>query len=326
MTLIKRILTFAALAALLLFPVWVYLNAQALSDWVALRDYTPSAPVKSLAAQDTMTNYATHIFYVNHPNLESDASQFRTDCGENEQTIVLGCYHSSQAGIFVYNVTEARLAGVQQVTAAHEMLHAAYDRLGSKDKSTINSQLMDYYNNHLTDQRVKDTIDAYRQTEPKDLVDEMHSIFGTEVAVLPAPLESYYAKYFTSRHAVTDFAAAYENEFTSREAQIKIYDAQLASLKSLIQTQENSLQAQTIKIDSDRNRLDSQKSNGQIVQYNAGVGSFNREVGVYNAGVERLRKDIASYNQIVQTRNAIASELASLDQAIDTRLTTQAAQ
>ncbi|MBX4188818.1 hypothetical protein KW792_01840, partial [Candidatus Saccharibacteria bacterium] len=79
MTLIKRILTFAVLAALLLFPVWVYLNAQALSDWAALRGYTPPLPVKSLAAQDTMTPYATHVFYVNHPDLESDTTQFRSD-------------------------------------------------------------------------------------------------------------------------------------------------------------------------------------------------------------------------------------------------------
>ena len=35
---------------------------------------------------------------------------------ESEKTIILGCYHSDQEGIFVYNVTDPRLSGVEQVT------------------------------------------------------------------------------------------------------------------------------------------------------------------------------------------------------------------
>jgi hypothetical protein len=326
MTAFKRALGYVLLLALLAFPVLIYFNAQALTDWVQLRGYTPPPAVSVLADQDTMTSYSRHVFYVNHPNLETSAAQFRTDCNESEQTIVLGCYRSNQRGIFIYGVNDPRLAGVQQVTAAHEMLHAAYDRLGSKEKKSIDNQLMDYYDNQLTDQRIKDTINDYKQTEPNDLVDEMHSIFGTEITSLPAPLESYYAKYFTDRQAVTKYAAAYQEEFTSRENQIKTDDAQLAALKSQINDQEDSLQSQTAKIDADRSRLDSERRSGNIGAYNAGVAPFNAEVNAYNAGVQRLRADIDAYNQLVNARNAIAQELTSLDQAIDTRLLPQNAQ
>lgn len=322
----KRALALILFLLLLSFPIWVYFNAQALTDWWQLRGYTPPAAVTTLARQDTMTPYATHIFYVNHPDLETSASQFRADCSESEQTIVLGCYHSDQRGIFVFNVQDARLAGVQQVTAAHEMLHAAYDRLSSNDKKTIDNELLDYYNNHLTDQRIKDTINAYKQTEPNDLVNEMHSIFGTEIADLPAPLENYYSTYFTNRHAVTTYEAAYEGEFTTREAQIKADDSQLAALKDQIQTEEDSLQGQSAKINSDRARLDSERNSGDISSYNAGVPVFNSEVDSYNAGVERLRSSINAYNQLVVARNSIAQELTNLDKAIDTRLAPQAAQ
>ncbi len=137
MKLFKKALAYVALLALLSFPVLIYLNAQALSDWWQLRGYSPPATVTSLAAQDTMTSYATHVFYVNRPDIESNASQFRNECQETEKTIVLGCYHSNQEGIFVYNVQDSRLAGVEQVTAAHEMLHAAYDRLSSKDRNYV---------------------------------------------------------------------------------------------------------------------------------------------------------------------------------------------
>lgn len=322
----KRTLAYLFLLALLAFPVLVYFNAQALTDWWQLRDYTPPAPVARLAAQDTMTPYARHIFYVNHPDLESSAAQFRADCNESEQTIVLGCYRSNQAGIFVYDVQDARLAGVQQVTAAHEMLHAAYDRLSSSDKKTIDSELMDYYDNQLTDQRIKQTINDYRQTEPNDLVNEMHSIFGTEIADLPAPLETYYAKYFTDRHAVANYASQYEGEFASRENQIKADDAQLATLKARIQTEESALQAQAANIDSDRSDLDNERSSNNVAAYNSGVAAFNNEVDAYNAGIRKLRADLNAYNQLVAARNAIAQELTNLDQAIDTRLTPQAAQ
>ena len=326
MRVFKRLITAAAVLAVLSAPVLVYVNAQALSDWWRLRNYSPPAGVASLAAQDTMTASARHIFYVNHPDLESNANQFRTDCNESEKTIILGCYRSNQDGIFVYNVQDPRLAGIQQVTAAHEMLHAAYDRLSSHDKDYVDGLLQDYYNTGLHDQRIIDTVNSYRQTEPNDIVNEMHSIFGTEVASLPAPLEAYYARYFTNRQTVIGYAAGYQTEFTSREDRIKADDARLAQLKSDINSEEQSLQAQLDRINSDRAGLDSLRGSGSIAAYNSSVESFNSEVETYNLGVNRLKNDISTYNQLVAARNAIAVDLNSLSQAIDTRLVPQSAQ
>lgn len=326
MNTLKRALSYFVLLILLAFPVIIYFNAEALSDWWSLRGYAPPASVTALTAQDSMTSYSKHIFYVNHPNIESNVSQFRNDCNEDEKTIILGCYHSNQAGIFIYNVQDGRLAGVQQVTSAHEMLHAAYDRLSSKDKSRVNQMLEDFFNNGLHDQRIIDTINAYRQSEPKDVVNEMHSVFGTEIANLPADLENYYKKYFTNRHAVTSYANSYQGEFTSREDKIKADDVQLSQMKSQINREESALQVQLDQINIDRARLDSLRSSGQTQQYNAGVPGFNREVSTYNSGVEKLRGDIAAYNQLVTARNSIATELASLSKSIDTRLTPQTTQ
>jgi uncharacterized protein YukE len=302
----------------------VWWKAQALTDWWQLRGYSPPATVSGLASQDTMTTYATHVFYVNHPDIESDPSQFQKDCGQAEKTIVLGCYHADQNGIFLYDVTDPRLAGVEQVTAAHEMLHAAYDRLSSKDRNYVDGLLQDYYKNQLTDQRIIDTINSYKETEPNDVVNEMHSVFGTEVSSLPAPLEAYYKRYFDNRQAVANFSSSYENEFTSREDQIKAYKAQLDQLKASIQSQETDLDNQLKRINSDRAKLDSQRSSGQIAQYNAGVNDFNQEVNAYNNAVETLRSSIRQYNLIVGKYNAVAKELANLAQSIDSRVQTQA--
>lgn len=317
---IGRLLSYLFLMALVAIPIILYFNAQALSDWWALRGYTPPQSVVQLASRDTMTAYARHAFYVNHPVLESSPNQFRSDCQETEKTIILGCYHGAQKGIFIYNVQDKRLAGVQEVTSAHEMLHAVYDRLSSKDRNYVDGLLQDYYNHGLHDQRIIQTIHEYRQSEPNDVVNEMHSVFGTEIADLPAPLEAYYRKYFTNRQAVTVFEASYETEFTSREAKIKADDARLSQMKTQIDNEEQSLQQQLAQITADRARLGSIRD---PQAYNNAAASFNAEVSSYNAAVDSLRADIVAYNQLVEERNSIASELTSLDKSIDTRLTTQ---
>lgn len=326
MKILKRILAYVLLLALLSLPVVVFLKAQALSDWWQLRGYTPPPAVVELAEQDKMTDYAKHVFFVNHPQIESDAVEFRSECRQNEQTIILGCYHSNQRGIFIFDVQDNRLDGVEQVTSAHEMLHAAYDRLSSKQRERVDKILTDYFNNNLTDQRIINTINAYKKTEPNDIVNEMHSIFGTEIDDLPPVLEDYYKQYFSDRRAVVAFANAYEAEFTSREAKVKSYEIELSRLKAQIQAQETSLQIQLNNINTDRRRLDSLRDSGQTEEYNSGIDSFNSNVRAYNAAVAKLRSDIASYNSLVEEYNSIARELASLQEAIDTRFTSQTTQ
>ena len=323
---IKKIIPVLGLVALLALPFVVYAKAQAITDWWQLRGYTPPVAVSSLATEDTMTPYAKHVFYVNHPQITSSVVAFRQECSENEQTIVLGCYHPNQDGIDIYAVQDSRLHGVQEVTAAHEMLHAAYDRLSTKDKNYIDGLLENYYKNDLHDQRIITTINAYKKTEPGQVVNEMHSIFGTEIANLPPALETYYAKYFSNRAAITTLAANYQGAFTSLQSQIDSYDRQLATLKQQITDEEQSLQSQLSQLNADRSQLDAEKSSGQTGQYNAGVPAFNAEVDAYNAGITKLQSDIASYNSQVGTRNSIAKELSGLQGEIDTRLTTQPAQ
>ncbi len=320
---IAQRLSFTALLLVgLALPFVVWHNAQAIEDWWKLRGYTPPSSIKTLADEDTLTAYSRHVFYVNRPQLVSDVAQFRQDCSQAEQTIVLGCYHSGQNGIDIYNVNDPRLAGIQEVTSAHEMLHATYDRLSASEKTRVDGMLNDYYKT-VTDSRIISTVNSYKKTEPNDVINEMHSIFGTEIANLPAPLENYYKKYFVNRQAVVTFAQNYENEFARRTNEINQDDLQLSQMKQQIDQEEQDLNSQLAKINADRAQMDSLRSSGQTDAYNARVPGFNAEVDAYNSGVEKLRSDIAAYNQLVARRNDIAKDLASLDEAIDTRLTAQ---
>jgi uncharacterized protein YukE len=326
MTTAKR--TFGLIISLLLLtvPVVAWAQKQQIWDWWQLHDYAPASNIEELTREDKMTDYARKIFYVNHPELINNVNAFRHQCAQSEQTIVLGCYHPPQNGISVYDIQDSRLNGVEQVTAAHEMLHAAYDRLSSSEKQKVNTMLLDYYTNGLNNKRIVDTINAYKKTEPQELVNEMHSIFGTEVESLPPPLENYYKKYFLDRAAVVKYASGYQAEFTRRINQISSDDTVLTKLKGEIEAKEQSLNSQLQQIQSDRQNLNSLRDSGDVQQYNAAVYNFNSEIYTYNSSVRDLQNQITLYNNLVQKRNEVAKELRSLDGALDTRLTAQTVQ
>ncbi len=305
---------------LIAIPLVGYWQRNAIYDAVRLYGYNAPAAVADLATRGTMTDLGRRLFYVNHPQLITDSDTFRSDCTVAEQTIVLGCYHPTQRGIYVYSVSDARLAGIVEVTSAHEMLHAAYDRLSKRDKSSVDKMLDDYYKKDLHDQRILDTIEAYKKSEPNDIINEMHSIFGTEIADLPSQLEDYYKRYFTNRQAVVAFSQNYENEFTSRSAKAAQYEKQLNDLKTKINTEENNLKAQLAGINAEQARLDSLKANNKIEEYNAGVPAYNASIDAYNSGVAQYKRDINNYNSLVEQYNAVAGELKQLYGAIDTRL------
>lgn len=305
------------LVALLIFGSVAAAERQNLYDWLALRNYQPSTTVEELATETTMNDYARKVFYVNHPNIE-DKNTFYQKCPNNggEKTVVLGCYHNGQRGIYVLQVTDPRLSGIEQVTAAHETLHAIYDRLSSRDRQYVDGLLMDYYQHDLHDKRILDTIAAYKKSEPNDVVNEMHSVFGTEIANLPTPLENYYKRYFTDRQKIAALASQYEGAFTSRQNQVTQDDANLASMKAQITADETALQAQQKTISNDQTRLEDLKRRSDYTDYNNGVPSFNAEVDTYNALVTMTRSLISQYNQLVEARNAIAIEENQLVQDI----------
>lgn len=302
----------AVLGVLLLLIIGVLVGHQQFVDWLRLRNYTAPAAVASLASQDTMTAKARHLFYVNHPDITTGKA-FTDNCpAGGEKTVVLGCYVGNDNGIYIYAVSDPRLNGVEQVTAAHEMLHAAYHRLSSSERNKVDAMLLDYYQHDLTDQRIKDTIAAYRKSEPHDVVNEMHSVFGTEVPNLPAPLEAYYKQYFTDRSKITAFTASYQSVFTGRQAQVAAYDTQLASLKTQIDTNNTDLERQKASLDAQDQQMQSYRSNGQIAAYNASVPAYNQAVRSYNAELNDTKNLINQYNDIVNARNAIALEEQAL--------------
>jgi len=314
----RKFLSIFATLFVVLLPVVGFWQRQAIFDWVRLRGYMPSEQVASLATNTTMSNSMRRLFYVYHPGIE-DKTTFNKSCRDNEQTIVLGCY-VDRIGIHLLDVTDSRLAGIEEVTAAHEVLHAAYARLGTLERKEVDLMTSMAFS-ALTDQRIKDTIELYRKQDPSIVPNELHSILGTEMRNLPADLEDYYKQYFTDRSKIVSYSEQYEKAFTERKNQIVAYDAQLESLKTQIDSLQSKLEKSAASLSAQRAQLDAERAAGNIAAYNAGVSGYNKSVAAYNQQIDQLTALVAQFNDIVPRRNAIASEESDLVKAIDSRET-----
>lgn len=314
----RRFISLLFSASLMLLVVFAWSQRDALFDMWRLRGYTAPAEIVKIADETTMSPDARRLFYVYRPEL-NDKTEFNANCSGSEQTIVLGCYIKHQ-GIYLYDVSDARLSGVVEVTAAHEMLHAQYDRLSKKEKARIDN-LTAQVAATITDERFKKTIENYRNKDSNVVPNELHSILATEVRTLPQELEAYYARYFNKRSEIVDMAEAYKQAFTDRENEVASIDAKLAALKAQIDSLNQALETQQSDLKVQYNELQSQRQSGNTEAYNQGVPAYNQAVNDYNAAVRRQRSLVAEYNQLVEERNNLATEENELIQALDSRET-----
>ena len=302
---------------LVLVASGLFLKRNVFVDWYKLRGYNPPVEVVELADKTTLLENWRRLFYVNRPEVAEPAA-FNTHCRENEFTIVLGCYISGQNGIYLLNVTDERLEGIKEVTAAHEFLHAAYERLGRSERDRIDALLTQTYVN-LKNTRIRDTIELYRKKDPGVVTNELHSILGTEVRELPAGLNEYYRRYFSDRLKIVAYSEQYEQAFVERRDAVREYAGQLAALKPEIDALGKSLKQTEDELKAQKSQMESLRSSGKTNEYNAVVPVYNAKANQYNRDFDRLNELIVRYNELVQRHNSIVAEEAELIDAIDSR-------
>jgi hypothetical protein len=310
----KRVFSVFGLV-LVAFTLLGVTQRQTIKDYYIVQTQPLGNQSSALAQNLSLTPNASFLYKASQPQVQP-AEAFNQSCKSvaHEHSIVLGCY--SRQRIYIYNVADTRLNGVKEVTAAHELLHAAYERMSQKEKTELNKTLTATADS-IDDQRFKDTLAEYRRTEPGQLENELHSILGTEIAVLPTKLEEHYRKYFTNRSQIVSYAKQYEDSFTSLDSKIKQYDQQLADLKAQKELQENSLNQLQTDIESERARLDQLKNSNETEEYNAAVPGYNAKIQTYNSDITTLKQIIQSYNQIVEARNSLASTQNDLVKQLD---------
>ncbi len=250
--------------------------------WLENYNYTPPAQVAQLADQAALTSYARQIFYAARPTVDTSRQSFEAHCQTplNGKVVELGCY-SADRKIYILSLSDPKLSGEMVVVAAHEMLHAAYDRLDPGAKDQVDSDVEQALSS-LNDTNLSSQVEIYQRSEPGQLDNELHSLLGTEETSLPSGLETYYQQYFTSRDQVVASDRAFTRVFDEAQANLDNLHAQINTLR------------QQMNVDLSRK---------QITAYNALVPRINSLIDQYNQAVDY-------YNQLSRSLQGTESTSA----------------
>ncbi len=299
----------------------LFLNRQWVIDQISVWQFKPSTEVRSLASGVSLSSNGTFIYYASQPSIES-TQRFNDLCGRTEQsTAILGCYNGDR--IYVYDVTNPRLSGIKEVTAAHEMLHAAYKRLSDSDKKRVNELLDTEYNKLKDDQKFADRIAFYARTEPGERENELHSIIGTEVDIVSPELETYYQRYFTDRHKVFARYAAYSAVFKEIETKTNMLSASLKLLAIKIETETAQYNANVKVLNQDIVTFNARAKNGGFSsqsEFAAERSVLSDRALTLDATRRSISSDLASYESQRKELESISTEAAALNRSIDSTL------
>lgn len=280
-----------------------------------VRAYNFHAPA-SIVAIDTrldLTDRGTDIFYASEPQINTQ-TDFNKNCGTEERTTaILGCF--SQDRIYLYDLKNTELDGTLEVTAAHEMLHAAYQRLTILERMRVDEMIKTQYEKIKNDKEITQLMAYYEVSEPGQEINELHSIIGTTVAALDPGFEQYYSQYFNDRSAVVTLNARYNQVFAKLQSETETLEAQLSAAETEITT----LMTQ---YDQDKSQLEA-----DIVTFNANTkaGYFSSEAAFYaaraalltriddlNARRDEINTKVAAYNEKVEALNKVSTHTSEL--------------
>lgn len=298
----------------------VFLNRQAVIDNYMVWQYKPSAPIEAIADRTKLTDKGRFYFYASHPELNSREA-FNNACTakNSEQSVVLGCYAAMR--IYVFNIDNPKLDGMKEVTAAHEMLHAAYDRLSPDERDRVDG-LVEAQLHKLTDERILSLVREYDKTEPGERLNELHSILGTEVAQLSPELETYYQQYFKDRGAVVALAMSYGSVFDELRSRMDALLAELTMLADRIERRNAEYTASAKQLNNDIESFNVRARSGRMSREEfdserTTLEALQKDLQVF---YDSIKADIALYDTKRSELEAINAESDVLNRSIDSKL------
>lgn len=299
----------------------LWANKQYIVDSVLFWQYQPSAAIAQITDRAALTDSGKFIFYANQPALDGNRT-FNAKCDRREpNTAILGCYTGDR--IYLFDVNDTRLDGIEEVTAAHEMLHAVYQRLSPSDKVRIDGLIEAEYANLQNDADLAERMDFYARTEPGERDNELHSIIGTEVKSVAPELEAHYGKYFKDRKKIVGYYEAYHRAFATLEQQRDDLSDQLDALNAQVKAKSSQYNEATKQLEQDIDEFNQRAQSGVFTSQ----AQFNRERSTLVTRVEAINNERAEINALVERYdklkdqyNETVTESNELYQSIDSSL------
>lgn len=304
-----------ALILIVAVAVAVVLNRQWIYDWWRGLSYQPTGEMGRIMEDLKLTGRGEFLLKATRPTL-SESGEFNAECRDDAdaEVAVLGCY--TEGDIYVYNITEKELAGIRELTTAHELLHAVWERMPEEERRALTAALTKTF--EMNQELLKSELATYDVNERQE---ELYVRAGTEVADLPAELEKHYAEIFVDQDLVVGFYNAYIVVFREIEAEM---DGLMSEMEGLRAEMDNLTAEYERRV---------KQFNANVVSFNscaAVAGCFKSEAEFYSRRAGLLAEQDAlgamydeiggivdRYNALVEQYNADVTRTEKLNQAIN---------
>lgn len=188
----------------------------------------PSDEVVALADAAHLTPEGRDIFYATRPDVLG-AAEFAGRCDRPswtgpEESQAVGCYHSGADRIVIYRPDDVRLSGYTVETAAHELLHAAWERLDRGTRSALVPALEAAVATVPADDDLHVQLAGSVGDDPALRPTEMFAYVGTQVwrdGGLDPALESAYARFVEDRAALVAVHAGWVGVLETMRADVQ---------------------------------------------------------------------------------------------------------
>lgn len=224
---LNKIIKILPAVVLVILVVLVTLNYQTVLDFTRGLFYAPSYEMVEIRAKLDLTTRGELVFNASAPALMNE-EDFNAHChATDEMSAVLGCY--TEQKIYVYHVKSEELKGIVELTTAHELLHAVYERMSDSEKEVLKADLEKVYqdNREVLDEEIKNYDSAKR-------LEEIYVRAGTEIAKLPEKLEKHFAEIFNNQDKVVTFYEGYIKIFRELKAKSEKLNAEIEGLAGQI--------------------------------------------------------------------------------------------
>lgn len=309
---------------------WAVTNQQWISDRAIARQFIPDEALQHYVTDASLTAEGEVYLYASLPQVVP-AGEFDRYCSRDEPGIgVLGCYRLGEKRIYLYDVTDERLEAMEPVIAAHEMLHAAWDRFSQDEKDALAVLLEEALAALPSDHPMYERIASYEAHDVTSRIPELYSLMGTEVESLPAALEAHYSRFIADRQAVVALAKQVYDIFENFGAEVQDIVDDLSERSDII----DALKA-TYERDAAILGTDISVYNDRVSRYNsgeevAGASKFDAERDDLIARQAELAADrdiilamIDEYNALLDQLNFLNDQLTELNQGINIKLETK---
>lgn len=303
------------LLAIIATGLLIFFRQQVVDNFRAWQ-FAPSSQVVKIRDSLQLTSLGGLYFDSSHTAIEK-ADGFNQNCPQSEpNNPVVGCYSSQM--IYIYDVKNSKLDGIEETTAAHELLHAAYERMSDDERSDIDAELQKVYKT-LKTKELEARMNYYQKNEPGEENNELHSILGTEFRQLGTTLENHYAKYFTDRSSVLSFYQKYQAVFTRITGRLDSLAVSINKRTLRLNKNITVYNNDQSVLNDDINQFKKRRFTSQT-ELDAVYNSLTSRQTVLDGRLRTLKSELAAIERLRKEYNTLRQEYEELSQSINSSL------